>query len=102
MTLFLVNVGLVILFMYLFHRRQNNEMVYDEEFFLQNPSALEEFLQMPLEFQKAFFHKHKEWIKKKYMDGESYLLSYCPNKEIRRAWLTEFVNQKDVNTPTPS
>jgi hypothetical protein len=103
MTIFLVNLFLVIAFVYLISRQQNEEIIYDEDFFLQNPSALEEYQQMPIDFQQAFFRKHKEWIKEKYMRGESYVLAFCPNKEVRRAWLTEFVNQKNVkNTPTPS
>ncbi|HZG15881.1 MAG TPA: hypothetical protein VE710_12755 [Candidatus Bathyarchaeia archaeon] len=102
MTLFLVNVFLVILFLYLFSRQQHDEIIYDEEYFLQNPSALDEYHQMPIDFQQAFFRKHKEWIKEKYMRGESYVLGYCPNKEVRRAWLSEFVTNKDLNTSTPS
>ncbi|ASJ54939.1 hypothetical protein ACFU8X_02585 [Brevibacillus porteri] len=103
MTIFLVNLFLVIAFVYLISRQQNEEFVYDEDFFLQNPSALEEYQQMPIDFQHAFFRKHKEWIKEKYMRGESYILGYCPNKEVRRAWLSEFMNQKNMNnTPTPS
>ena len=94
MTLFWVNLALVLIFLVLFSRQQQDEMVYDEEFFLQNPEALEEYQQMPIEFQKAFFRKHKEWIKEKYMRGESYVLGYCPNQEIRRAWLSEFVTGK--------
>jgi hypothetical protein len=102
MTLFLVNMFLVILFLYLFSRQQNDEIVYDEEYFLQNPSALEEYQQMPIDFQHAFFRKHKEWIKEKYMRGDSYVLGFCPNKEVRRAWLSEFVSNKELNTSTPS
>ncbi len=102
MTIILVNLGLLLVFLYLFSRPQHDEPVYNEEFFLQNPSALAEYQQMPVEFQKAFFRKHKEWIKEKYMRGDSYFLGYCPNKEIRRAWLSEFLNRKNLNGPTPS
>ncbi|NGQ95375.1 hypothetical protein G3578_09425 [Brevibacillus sp. SYP-B805] len=102
MTLFLVNMFLVILFLYFLSRQQHDEIVYDEEYFLQNPSALEEYQQMPLDFQQAFFRKHKEWIKEKYMRGESYVLGFCPNKEVRRAWLSEFVNNKNLNTSASS
>jgi|GEM_PF-595796 len=103
MMIFLVNLLLVIAFLYLISRQQNEELLYDEEFFLQNPSAVEEYQQMPIDFQNAFFRKHREWIKEKYMRGESYVLGYCPHKEVRRAWLAEFVNKKNMNdTPTPS
>ncbi|UFJ41649.1 hypothetical protein LOK74_03805 [Brevibacillus humidisoli] len=101
MVLFLINMGLIILFLYLISRRPYQDVVYDEEFFLRNPSALEEYQQMPIEFQKAFFRKHKDWIKEKYLRGESYVLGFCPNKEIRRAWLSEFVSQKEWKTPSP-
>ncbi len=100
MTLFWVNLGIVLIFLVLFSRQQDDEVVYDEEFFLQNPTALEEYQQMPIEFQKAFFRKHKEWIKEKYMRGESYVLGYCPNQEIRRAWLSEFVKGKNWGSPS--
>ncbi len=102
MVLFLVNTFLVILFIYLLSRQPEEEIVYDEDFFLQNPSALEEYQQMPIHFQQAFFHKHREWIKDKYMQGESYVLGYCPNKDVRRAWLAEFLDHKNVNHMTPS
>lgn len=100
--LFLVNLFLVMCFLYLISRQQQDDVIYDEEYFLQNPSALEEYQQMPIDFQQAFYRKHKEWIKQKYMQGESYVLGFCPNKEIRRAWLSEFVSQKGFNTTTPS
>lgn len=102
MMLFLVNLFLVMCFLYLISRQQQDDVIYDEEYFLQNPSALEEYQQMPIDFQQAFYRKHKEWIKQKYMQGESYVLGFCPNKEIRRAWLSEFVSQKGFNTTTPS
>jgi len=102
MMLFLVNLFLVMCFLYLISRQQQDDVIYDEEYFLQNPSALEEYQQMPIDFQQAFYRKHKEWIKQKYMQGESYVLGFCPNKEIRRAWLSEFVSQKSFNTTTPS
>ncbi|GAA4703294.1 hypothetical protein [Brevibacillus fulvus] len=104
MILFLVNLFLVVAFLFVLSRQQHEELVYDENFFLQNPSALEEYHQMPIDFQHAFFRKHKEWIKARYMQGESYVLGYCPSKEVRRAWLTEFMEQKNLNTPssTPS
>lgn len=102
MTLFLVNSILVVLFFYLCSRQPSEETVYDEDFFLQNPSAIEEYHQMPPDFQHAFFRKHKGWIKEKYMRGESYLLGYCPNKDIRRAWLSEFLQSKSLdNSPLP-
>ncbi|MGC5326689.1 hypothetical protein [Brevibacillus sp. SYSU BS000544] len=103
MTLFWVNLAIVLIFLALFSRQQSDdEIVYDEDFFLQNPTALEEYQQMPIEFQKAFFRKHKEWIKEKYMRGDSYVLGLCPNQEIRRAWLSEFVNHKNWGSPTTS
>ncbi|MBO8164986.1 MAG: hypothetical protein H0Z34_14925 [Brevibacillus sp.] len=103
MTLFLVNLCLAIVFLYLISRRQKGDnTIYDEEYFLRNPSAVEEYQQMPVEFQKAFFRKHKDWIKDKYLRGESYVLGFCPNKEIRRAWLSEFTSQKEWNPPSPS
>ncbi|WP_139491263.1 hypothetical protein [Brevibacillus dissolubilis] len=96
MTIFLVNAGLVLLFLYVISRHHEEEVVYDDDYFLQNPLAMEEFQQMPLEFQNAFFRKHKEWIKQKYMDGESYILGYCPNKDVRRVWLSEFLSRKNL------
>ncbi len=98
--LLLVNLCLVAVFLYLISRR-HQEVVYDEEFFLRNPTALAEYQQMPLEFQKAFFRKHKDWIKEKYLQGESYVLGFCPNKEIRRIWLAEFVSQKEWHKSPP-
>lgn len=100
MMLLLVNLCLVAVFLYLMSRRRK-DVVYDEEFFLRNPSALEEYQRMPLEFQKAFFAKHKDWIKEKYLQGESYILGLCPNKEIRRIWLAERLNQQDWHNPSP-
>ncbi|MET3287984.1 hypothetical protein EDM56_13315 [Brevibacillus fluminis] len=102
MTQFIINSVLVVLFFYLCSRQPAEETVYDEEFFLQNPSAIEEYQQMPLDFQHAFFRKHKEWIKEKYMHGDSYLLGYCPNKDVRRAWLSEFLQSKNFDNVTPS
>jgi len=97
MTIFLVNAALVALFLLLFTREQSEEEVFDEQYFLDNPFALDEYHQMPSEFQSAFFRKHKEWLKEKYMSGDSYFLGYCPNKDIRRAWLSEFLNNKSFN-----
>lgn len=97
MTLFLVNTGLVLLFLYFISRQSDDEILYDEDYFLKHPSALEEYQQMPIEFQNAFFRKHKEWLKEKYMLGESYLLGYCPNKDVRRIWLSEFLDKKDCH-----
>jgi hypothetical protein len=102
MTLFLVNLGLILVFLYLISRQPGDELMYDEEYFLQNPSALEEYHQMPIEFQKAFFRKHKDWIKEKYMRGDHYILGFCPNKEIRRKWLAEFLQKKEMSSPSPS
>ncbi|WP_232698212.1 hypothetical protein [Brevibacillus daliensis] len=96
MTLLLVNTGLVLLFLYFISRQNEEEMVYDEDYFLAHPSALEEYQQMPLEFQNAFFRKHKEVLKEKYMHGDSYLLGYCPNKDVRRLWLSEFLERKNL------
>lgn len=96
MTLFFVNAGLVALFLILVTRQQSDEEVYDEQYFLDNPFALEEYQQMPTEFQSAFFRKHKDRLKELYLEGNSHYLAYCPNKDTRRAWLSEFLAKKSL------
>lgn len=62
-------------------RQQNEEIIYDEDFFLQNPSALEEYQQMPIDFQQAFFRKHKDWIKKNTCAAKATCSLFAPTRK---------------------